>query len=127
MLSERMKHLTPYIPGEQPQDRTYVKLNTNENPYPPTPKVKEFLCNFDIERLRLYPDPASYKIKEAVAEEKGLNPENVFVGNGSDEVLSFCYYAFFDGKGGPCSFRSSPTPSIRFTPTTTTSPLNGFP
>ena len=57
MLSSRMKRLRPYVPGEQPQDRRYLKLNTNENPYPPSPRIKEFLKNFDIEKLRLYSDP----------------------------------------------------------------------
>ena len=104
MLAERMKHLTPYTPGEQPQDRRYVKLNTNENPYPPTPRIREFLGKFDIEKLRLYPDPVSLRLKEALAHAKELSRENVFLSNSSDEVLSFAFYAFFDGKRGNLLF-----------------------
>ncbi len=104
MISERMKNLTPYVPGEQPQDGEYIKLNTNENPYPPAPGIKEFLAEADISRLRLYPDPASAKLREAIAENEGLKPGNVFAGNGSDEVLSFVFFGFFDGSNGPVFF-----------------------
>ena len=64
MLSDRMKNLTPYVPGEQPQDRAYIKLNTNENPYPPTSKIHDFLKDFDIERLKRYSDPQSARLRE---------------------------------------------------------------
>ena len=104
MLSERMKSLTPYTPGEQPQDKSYIKLNTNENPYPPTPRIHDFLASFDIDRLRLYPDPVSLKLKEALARDKGLSTENVFLSNSSDEALSFAFYAFFDGPRGNLLF-----------------------
>jgi len=104
MLSERMKTLTPYTPGEQPQDKSYVKLNTNENPYPPTPRIHDFLCRFDIDNLRLYPDPVSRKLKEALARDKGLSTDNVFLSNSSDEALSFAFYAFFDGPRGNLLF-----------------------
>lgn len=104
MLSERMKKLSPYVPGEQPQDGKYIKLNTNENPYPPTPGIKDFLRDIDISKLKLYPDPASSLLREAIAEKEGLKADNVFVGNGSDEVLSFIFFGFFDGINGPLLF-----------------------
>lgn len=104
MLSERMKYLTPYVPGEQPQDKSYIKLNTNENPFPPTPRIKEFLESFDIDRLKLYPDPVSAKLKEAIAKNKNVKTENIFVSNGSDEALSFAFYAFFDAPRGNLLF-----------------------
>ncbi len=104
MLSERMTNLSPYVPGEQPRDGEYIKLNTNENPYPPTPRIKEFLSSIDINKLRLYPEPTSSLLREAIAEHEEVSPKNVFVGNGSDEVLSFVFFGFFDGKNGPLLF-----------------------
>ncbi len=101
MISERLRRLTPYTAGEQPRGNGFIKLNTNENPYPPAPAVSAALESFDPGRLRLYPDPACTELREAVAESLGLSPENVFAGNGSDEVLSFAFYAFFDGARGP--------------------------
>jgi len=103
-LSERIKKLKPYVAGEQPQDRKYLKLNTNENPYPPSPEVKKHLENMDPDRLRLYPDPAAVRLRERIGERCGLTGEQVFVGNGSDEVLSFCFYAFFDSRNGKLLF-----------------------
>ena len=104
MFSERMKQLSPYVPGEQPQDRQYLKLNTNENPYPPTPRIQDFLKNFDTERLRLYSDPEAVTLRAKIAEKYGVRKEQVFVSNGSDEALSFCFYAFFDNRHGPLLF-----------------------
>lgn len=95
-LSRRCKSILPYTAGEQPQDKRYVKLNTNECPYPPSPAVERTLKEFDAGRLRLYPDPENNKLVNAVAARHGLQPENVFVGNGSDEVLCMCFPAFFD-------------------------------
>ncbi len=92
--------LTPYTAGEQPQDRRYVKLNTNENPYPPSPKVKEALAAFSVDRLRLYPSPDADLLRDAIAEAEGVSRENVFCGNGSDEVLALCVPAFFKGGRG---------------------------
>jgi histidinol-phosphate aminotransferase len=103
-FSERMKRLKPYVPGEQPQDRKYLKLNTNENPYPPSPQVKKFLENLDPDRLRLYPDPAAIRLREKIGERYGLDKDQVFVSNGSDEALSFCFYAFFDSLKGKLLF-----------------------
>lgn len=104
MFADRMKNLTPYTPGEQPQDGRYIKLNTNENPYPPTPLIKDFLSDVDTSKLNLYPDPTSKKLREAIAEAETLNADQVFIGNGSDEVLSFVFFGFFDGKYGPLLF-----------------------
>jgi len=104
MLAERIKKLRPYVPGEQPQDRTYIKLNTNENPYPPTPRIEPYLRSFDIEKLRLYPDPLFGRLREAISERYGIHKNQIFVGNGSDEVLAFAFYAFFDSARGKLLF-----------------------
>jgi histidinol-phosphate aminotransferase len=104
MFSSRMKRLNPYIPGEQPQDRKYLKLNTNENPYPPSPRIEEFLKEFDIEKLRLYSDPLSVRLREKIAQKYEVKKEQIFISNGSDEALSFCFYAFFDSTHGPLLF-----------------------
>lgn len=132
-LSKRMQNLHPYVPGEQPKDRVYIKLNANENPYPPSPKVVAAVrkaVKSNPEKMALYPDPDSYEMRKAIA--KMLNdcggvlcranldggkkngsgakvspsdadkipfeitPEMIYAGNGSDEVLSFVFYAFFD-------------------------------
>ena len=104
MLTKRIKRLTPYIPGEQPQDRKYIKLNTNENPYPPSPEIGPYLKSFDIERLRLYPDPLFGMLREAISKRYNIDKAQVFVGNGSDEVLAFAFYAFFDSARGKLLF-----------------------
>ena len=100
MFSKRFKQLTPYTPGEQPQNRKYIKLNTNENPFPPSPMVEEYLKRVDSDILKLYPDPSSEKLKNAIGKYYNLPSTMIFVGNGSDEVLSFCFYAFFDEDRG---------------------------
>jgi len=92
----RIKNLSPYVPGEQPKDRQFIKLNTNENPYPPSPKVIEAIQKAANERLRLYPDPQCGEFREAVAARYGVKPEQVFAGNGSDEILAFAFGAFFE-------------------------------
>ena len=128
MLTSRMKNLHPYIPGEQPKDRVYIKLNANENPYPPCKELldglKKEISDFPS-KLSLYPDPDSNELKKAIAKmlnETGgvlsrcsvsqknvspsesdkigfeITPEMIYTGNGSDEVLSFVFYAFFDSK-----------------------------
>ena len=88
--------MSPYIPGEQPQNRKFIKLNTNENPYPPSPKVFEAIARAADDRLRLYPDPAAAELREAIAERYGVSAAQVFAGNGSDEVLAFAFGAFFE-------------------------------
>ena len=88
-----MHGLTPYVPGEQPKLANLVKLNTNENPYGPSPKVIAALQAEAADSLRLYPDPNSDKLKDAIAEFHGISPTQVFVGNGSDEVLAHAFQA----------------------------------
>lgn len=105
IISSRAQKLTPYTPGEQPQQAgLYVKLNTNENPYPPSPAVEDVVRRYNWEELRLYPDPRSRALRNALAERYQLEESEVFVGNGSDEVLSFCWYAFFDPHRGTLLF-----------------------
>jgi len=126
LTSSRMKNLHPYVPGEQPKDRVYIKLNANENPYPPAPSVQKSVLDFvqhHLEKMGLYPDPDSNELHVAIADMlnktggvlcralcKGdevkpaqedkipftVTPDMIYTGNGSDEVLSFVFYAFFD-------------------------------
>ncbi len=91
--SDIVRELKPYVPGEQPKMQNLVKLNTNENPYGPSPKVIAALQAEAAETLRLYPDPNSDKLKEAIAQNYGLSASQVFVGNGSDEVLAHVFQA----------------------------------
>lgn len=95
MLSPLVRELSPYVPGEQVSGGGWIKLNTNENPYPPSPKVNVTLKNFDATSLKLYPDPCSIALREKVAGYHGVGVDNVFVGNGSDEVLAHAFQAFF--------------------------------
>ncbi|MCX6356538.1 MAG: histidinol-phosphate transaminase [Candidatus Aureabacteria bacterium] len=95
-----------YVPGEQPAGTDYIKLNTNENPYPPSPKVREAVIE-EIERIRLYPDPMANRLRDRVAEIHGLARENVLVGNGSDDLLTMVMRTFAD-QGDPVV---SPTPT----------------
>ena len=97
-LSARFCALEAYTPGEQPRDMQYIKLNTNESPYPPAPSVVEAMNAEQVELLRLYSDPTARGLKEKLADLYGVKPENVFVSNGSDEVLNFAFMAF-GGKG----------------------------
>ena len=94
--SKRIRDITPYTPGEQPKDRQFIKLNTNECPYPPSPKVLAAIKEAANDRLRLYPDPECSELRAAIAKREGLKPEQVFCGNGSDEILAFAFQAFFD-------------------------------
>ena len=129
ILSSRVQKLSPYVPGEQPKDRDYIKLNANENPYPPSPCVIKAVLDFvqnNPQKLALYPDPDSLELHEAIADmlnksggvlcraktgEDGLvcadprdaigftvTPDMIYSGNGSDEVLSMVFYAFFDSS-----------------------------
>lgn len=91
------RNVKPYVPGEQPQDREYIKLNTNENPYPPAPEVIKAIEKASGDRLRLYPDPNCQKLRNAIGDYYNIKPEQVFVGNGSDEVLAFSFMTFFAG------------------------------
>ena len=95
-LSEKLMNVTPYTPGEQPQDQQYIKLNTNESPYPPSPAVLEAVSRAEVEKLRLYSDPACAELLSAAAKHFGLQPDQIMPGNGSDENLFFALRAFCD-------------------------------
>lgn len=109
-LDERYRCLAPYTPGEQPQDRSYVKLNTNESPFPPSPAVIAALGREETEKLNLYSDPTAGALRRAITERytkflaskglPGVTERNVFAGNGSDEVLAFAFAAFCGKKRG---------------------------
>lgn len=107
LWSPAVRELTPYVPGEQPRERL-IKLNTNENPYPPAPGVEAVLREFPADHLRLYPDPESRALRQALAREYGVETEQVFVGNGSDEVLALAFQAFF------CQGRPLEMPAITY-------------
>jgi histidinol-phosphate aminotransferase len=94
--SETLRCIDPYVPGEQPKGRKIVKLNTNESPYPPSPRVLEAIRKAVNEDLRRYPDPNSDELRKAIADYHGIGMKQVFVGNGSDEILAFCFMAFFN-------------------------------
>lgn len=92
---ENVRKVVPYVAGEQPQNKNVIKLNTNENPYPPAPNVKDVLCGFDYASLRKYPDPDVSRLVSALAKRHGLPKEQVFVGIGSDDVLAMSFLTFF--------------------------------
>jgi len=93
-LNENLKSLESYTPGEQPRDKKYIKLNTNESPYPPAPEVIQAVSSDEVSDLRLYSDPTAKRLKEKIAKRYDVTPENVFVSNGSDESLNFFFMAF---------------------------------
>ena len=94
--NDKIKSISPYVPGEQPKDKKYIKLNTNENPYPPSPNVMKAVKSMDIESMRLYPDPDVTLLKDEIAKYFNLTKEQIFVGNGSDEILAFIFMTFFN-------------------------------
>lgn len=96
LLSQKARRIVPYVAGEQPADKRYIKLNTNENPYPPSPKAAEALRSFCADSLRLYPSLDSAALIGAIAKAEGVSRDRVFVGNGSDEVLALAFAALFD-------------------------------
>lgn len=95
---DNLRTIEPYVPGEQPNLPDMIKLNTNENPYPPSPKVVEVLKSFDCDSLRLYPDPNSQLLADALAKRYGLASDQVFLGVGSDDVLAIAFMTFFNSK-----------------------------
>ncbi|MEA4889454.1 MAG: histidinol-phosphate transaminase [Clostridiaceae bacterium] len=101
LWNKRTARLVPYVPGEQPRGQTFIKLNTNENPYPPSPEVLNALSNFNYEQVRLYPDPTGLSLRQAIAAYYGLTIDQIFAGNGSDEVLAMAFQAFFETVDGP--------------------------
>lgn len=95
-FEKNIRKVEPYVPGEQPQQKV-IKLNTNENPYPPAPAVKAALEGMDVDRMRLYPDPTAKLLVDELADFYNVKPDQVFVGVGSDDVLSMCFLTFFNG------------------------------
>lgn len=93
-ICEKYRLLEAYTAGEQPQDKSYIKLNTNESPYPPSKGVKRVIKEYNADRLRLYCDPESKLLREKLAQIYGVSADNIFTSNGSDEVLGFCFAAF---------------------------------
>lgn len=102
-LSPEAALLAPYTPGEQPQDQQYIKLNTNESPFPPSPKVLQAISRAELLKLNLYSDPTCAQLDAAIARHYELSPENVISGNGSDELLAFAFRAFC-GTGRPVAY-----------------------
>ena len=119
-FSEKFSSLIPYTPGEQPRDMQYIKLNTNESPFPPSPGVR-MAVEGECGKLQLYSDPECSRIREALAETYGVKKEQVIVTNGSDEVLNFAFMAFADNKR-PLVF-----PNITYGFYTVFAELNGIP
>lgn len=107
LIRKSVQAMEGYVPGEQPNDPQIIKLNTNENPYPPSPKIKELLANFDISELRKYPNPVSLKLRQALADLHDCEVDEIFVGNGSDEVLALCIRAFVERDGSVSYFDPS--------------------
>ena len=95
---EYVRTVEPYVPGEQPDKPDMIKLNTNENPYPPAPGVVEALKNFDTDKLRLYPEPTCKVLVDAIADYYGIKSSQVFTGVGSDDVLAMVFTTFFNSK-----------------------------
>ena len=95
---EHVRAVEPYVPGEQPAEKNIIKLNTNENPYPPAPGVRKALAELQAEDMRLYPDPAAGLLVEKLAEEYRVKKEQIFVGVGSDDVLAMAFLTFFNGE-----------------------------
>lgn len=93
-----VRRVVPYTPGEQPKDSGIIKLNTNENPYPPSPKVKAVLDSYDDAKMRLYPDTNSTVLVDALAKRYNVNPSQIFVGVGSDDVISMAFLTFFNAE-----------------------------
>ena len=119
-LTEKYQTLKPYVPGEQPKERQYVKLNTNESPFPPSAKAVA-RAKEQLEKLMLYPDPDCKELTEAIAKEYGVSPEQVILTNGSDEVLNFAFMAYCD-KATPAVF-----PNITYGFYKVFAALNGVP
>ena len=103
LWKKNIRNIEPYVPGEQSKEKDIVKINANENPYPPSPKAIEALKNFSAEKLRFYPDANAYPLKQAIAKYYKVEAENVFLGNGSDDVIALCFQTFFNGDA-PIAF-----------------------
>ena len=97
LWEQNFRDVEPYTPGEQPKNRNVIKLNTNENPYPPSPAVEKALRDMDLDRIRKYPDPAAEELTEAIADYYGITKDRVFPGVGSDDVIGMAFLTFFNG------------------------------
>ena len=100
-------NITPYVAGEQPKSDKIIKLNANENAYPPSPKVRQILDSYKPEDMRRYPSADAGPLREALAKRAGLSVDNVFVSNGSDDVLATAFRAFFRGSWAVRLYASS--------------------
>ena len=109
-IRPEIQRLHAYVPGEQPRDRSYVKLNTNENAYAPSPRVLEAIARATTDDLRLYPDPVATELKRKAASVYGLSPDSVLAGNGSDELLTMILRACV-GPGDRVVFPTPISPS----------------
>src|SRR5271154_4327076 len=98
LIRPLVRDLHAYVPGEQPKIKGLIKLNTNENPYPPSPRVLAAVRAAVDGRLRLYPNPTAHRLREKLAQRHGCRPENIIVGNGSDELLALATRAFTEPK-----------------------------
>ena len=96
LWENNVRRVVPYTPGEQPKCSNIIKLNTNENPFPPSPKAAQIVKEFDSDKLRLYPDTDSTVLVDALAERYGVDSDRIFVGVGSDDVLSMAFLTFFN-------------------------------
>ena len=103
-INKKYAHLEAYTPGEQPRERKYIKLNTNESPYPPSKGVIDAVCERETAMLNLYPDPTCKVLKEKLAGLYSVEAENVFVSNGSDDILNFSFMAFCNDSDRPVKF-----------------------
>lgn len=101
-MSRRFENLEAYTPGEQPQNRKYIKLNTNESPFPPSPEVIKAINENEVSMLKLYPDPTAGELLKTTAEKYGISEDEIIFGNGSDEILAFTFFAFSDKEPGVC-------------------------
>src|SRR5712671_3318384 len=121
-----VRRLHPYVPGEQPKVKGLIKLNTNENPYPPSPKVLAAIQAAVDQRLRLYPNPTAQPLREKLAKLHRCRPENVIVGNGSDELLAMAVRCFVEPAAALVPGRSSHRSLVQFfTPSYSLYPVLG--
>ncbi|MBQ9531529.1 MAG: histidinol-phosphate transaminase [Eubacterium sp.] len=108
LWEKNIRKIEPYVPGEQSKEKNIVKINANENPYPPSPKAIQAIKDFSADKLRFYPDANAYPLKKALADYYGVETNNIFVGNGSDDVIALCFQTFF------CSDKSIAFPDITY-------------
>ncbi|MBE6741118.1 MAG: histidinol-phosphate transaminase [Ruminococcaceae bacterium] len=108
LWEKNIRKVEPYVPGEQSKEKNIVKINANENPYPPSPKAIEAIRNFSADKLRFYPDANAYPLKKALADYYNVEVENIFLGNGSDDVIALCFQTFF------CSEKPIAFPDITY-------------